>query len=124
MKKIEILDVIDDYDIILFNYYSTGFLECVSINKPCLILQTSIKNTSTIQMNIPLNTNFENYITYFKYNNIYNQSLSSVLDLFANSTKKYLNLWKSKEIQIKLKQFSEDYSKYQSSKSLLKLFYE
>lgn len=123
-KNRDFLDIIDDYDIILFNYYSTGFLECVSINKPCLILTNEHQNTSTVQMNIPLNTNFENYITYFKNNNIYNQNLSSILDLFANSTKKYLNLWKNKKIQTRLKQFSEDYSKFQSSKSLLKLFYE
>ena len=98
---------LNDYDIIIFGYDSTGFLELINLNKPCLVFldkQLELYNNKT-QMIYKEMINSKIFFT--NYDLLFNH--------YIDIKDQIDNWWSSNEIQKQLSIFKSLYS--QSSES-------
>lgn len=113
LEKRNFSRIMNNYDLIIFNYYSTGFLECVSLNKPALIFNNECKKSFTDKFNKDLQI-------LSKYN-LYFNDINNFKSAFNYDISKFSSHWYDKETQNIINNFKKKFSNYGYNK---KIFYQ
>ena len=107
-KFIKFHDLIRHYCLVVFNYDSTGFLECISVNKPCILYLPENK----------FNHLNSSYLLYYKHlldNNIIHFSKKTILPLLEMNSSQLNQWWYSIDNQMIINNFKNKFSKHCSS---------
>ena len=115
-SKKKMINVNKKTKVFLFNYFSTGFLECISENIPCLMYcQNYEKNFSNENKKI-IKSLIDCNIIFYNYDN---------LIIFLNNNWDRINEWWCDEgLQDKRKNFSEFFAKKHNPKNILSILDE
>ena len=101
-------DLIRHYCLVVFNSEYTGFLECISVNKPCSLYFPENK----------FNHLNSSYLLYYKHlldNNIIHFSKKTILPLLEMNSSQLNQWWYSIDNQMIINNFKNKFSKHTNS---------
>lgn len=111
LEKGSFLKIINNYDLIIFNYYSTGFLECLSLNKPALVINNESKKT--------FNYKFINDLKLLQIHGLYFNNINSFNEKFNYDIQSFISYWHYPKTQIIINKFKKKYSNYENDRKIL-----
>jgi len=101
-KNIKLIEIIDNYNLFIHHFLGTPFFECMSFNKPSIIIFDE-KNS------FPLDDEFKKFLVKFHKLKILFYDEKKAADFINKNFSKLEEWWNTKELQLTIKKFSELY---------------